>query len=48
MLYIGDRPSLNDGRGVVIELNIFDFDEDIYDQQLTPFTLSTTCAATSN
>lgn len=35
MLYIGDRPSLNDGRGITIELNIFDFDEDIYGQQLT-------------
>ncbi|TXF89817.1 bifunctional riboflavin kinase/FAD synthetase [Neolewinella aurantiaca] len=35
MLYIGDRPSLNDGRGVVIELNIFDFDEDIYGQAIT-------------
>ncbi|MFT6130221.1 MAG: riboflavin kinase/FMN adenylyltransferase [Neolewinella sp.] len=35
MLYIGDRPSLNDGRGVVIELNIFDFEEDIYGETLT-------------
>lgn len=35
MLYIGDRPSLNDGRGVVIELNIFDFEEDIYGEALT-------------
>ena len=35
MLYIGDRPSLNDGRGVVIELNIFDFAEDLYGQTLT-------------
>lgn len=35
MLYIGDRPSLNDGRGVVIELNIFDFDEDLYGEALT-------------
>jgi riboflavin kinase/FMN adenylyltransferase len=34
MLYIGDRPVLNDGRGVIIELNIFDFDEDIYGQKL--------------
>lgn len=35
MLYIGDRPALNDGRGVVIELNIFDFDQDIYGDKLT-------------
>lgn len=35
MLYIGDRPSLNDGRGVTIELNIFDFNEDIYEQEMT-------------
>jgi riboflavin kinase/FMN adenylyltransferase len=35
MLYIGDRPSLKDGRGVVIELNIFDFEEDIYGETLT-------------
>lgn len=35
MLYIGDRPSLKDGRGIVIELNIFDFDEDLYGEILT-------------
>lgn len=35
MLYIGDRPSLNDGRGITIELNIFDFDEDIYKETIT-------------
>lgn len=35
MLYIGDRPSLNDGRGITIELNLFDFDEDIYGEELT-------------
>lgn len=35
MLYIGDRPSLNDGRGTVIELNVFDFAGDLYDQTLT-------------
>jgi len=35
MLYIGDRPSLNDGRGVVIELNVFDFDEDLYGEVVT-------------
>lgn len=35
MLYIGNRPSLNDGRGLTVELNIFDFNEDLYDQELT-------------
>lgn len=35
MLYIGNRPSLNDGRGLTVELNIFDFDEDLYDAELT-------------
>ena len=35
MLYIGDRPSLQDGRGVTIELNLFDFDRDLYGQELT-------------
>ena len=37
MLYIGDRPSLNDGRGLVIELNIFDFTEDLYGERLTVY-----------
>ncbi|NJC25101.1 bifunctional riboflavin kinase/FAD synthetase [Neolewinella antarctica] len=37
MLYIGDRPSLNDGRGVTIELNIFDFAEDLYGEELTVY-----------
>ena len=35
MLYIGDRPSLDDGRGVTVELNIFDFDQDVYGEDLT-------------
>lgn len=35
MLYIGDRPSLNDGRGITVELHLFDFDEDIYERALT-------------
>lgn len=35
MLYIGDRPSLNDGRGITIELNIFDFDADIYQEKIS-------------
>lgn len=34
MLYIGDRPSLEDGRGITIELNLFDFDGDLYGQSL--------------
>jgi len=35
MLYIGDRPSLNDGRGITVELNLFDFDEDLYGETIT-------------
>lgn len=35
MLYIGDRPVLNDGRGVTIELNLFDFDENLYGEPIT-------------
>ena len=30
MLYIGDRPVLEDGRGTIIELHLFDFTGDIY------------------
>lgn len=37
MLYIGDRPSLADGRGVVIELHLFDFDGDLYGEKLTVY-----------
>lgn len=35
MLYIGDRPSLHDGRGVTIELNLFDFNENLYGETIT-------------
>ncbi|MFK8161533.1 MAG: bifunctional riboflavin kinase/FAD synthetase [Lewinella sp.] len=35
MLYIGNRPILNDGRGVTIELNLFDFNEDLYGEAIT-------------
>lgn len=34
MLYIGDRPSLKDEGHVSIEVNIFDFEGDLYDQEL--------------
>lgn len=34
MLYIGDRPSLDDGNHQTIEVNIFDFNKDIYGDQL--------------
>ncbi len=32
MLHIGQRPTLNDGRGLTIEVNIFDFNRDIYNK----------------
>ncbi len=35
MLYIGDRPSLADGRGVSIELHLFDFERDLYGETIT-------------
>ncbi|CAH1000432.1 hypothetical protein LEM8419_01585 [Neolewinella maritima] len=35
MLYIGNRPTLEDGRGTTIELNVFDFSGDLYDTELT-------------
>lgn len=35
MLYIGDRPSIENAKGVTIETNIFDFQQDIYDEELT-------------
>lgn len=35
MLYIGNRPVLNDGRGTTIELNLFDFDGDLYGESVT-------------
>lgn len=34
MLYIGNRPTL-EGKRKTIEVNIFDFDQDIYDESLT-------------
>ena len=34
MLMIGNRPTLNDGRGLTIEVHIFDFNKDIYHQQI--------------
>lgn len=34
MLYIGNRPTVN-GLNKVIEVNIFNFDEDIYDEKIT-------------
>lgn len=35
MLYVGDRPSLNDGRGVIVELHLFNFDQDVYEEEIT-------------
>ncbi|MEZ4925950.1 MAG: bifunctional riboflavin kinase/FAD synthetase [Saprospiraceae bacterium] len=34
-LYIGNRPSVTAGGRKTIEVNIFDFDEDIYDKEIT-------------
>ncbi|MGB3548950.1 MAG: bifunctional riboflavin kinase/FAD synthetase [Saprospiraceae bacterium] len=34
MLYIGDRPTLNDGNEQTVEVNLFDFRENIYDRRL--------------
>jgi riboflavin kinase / FMN adenylyltransferase len=34
MLYIGDRPTVENGTNTTIEVNLFDFDEDIYGQYL--------------
>lgn len=34
MLYIGDRPTLADHHNKTIEVNIFDFEEDIYGEQI--------------
>jgi riboflavin kinase/FMN adenylyltransferase len=33
MLYIGNRPTFN-GKNQTIEVNIFDFSENIYDQEI--------------
>lgn len=35
MLYIGKRPTLQNGDQISLEVNIFDFDEDIYNKSLT-------------
>lgn len=35
MLYIGSRPTLNDGGAVSMEVNLFDFNEDLYNNELT-------------
>lgn len=35
MLYIGKRPTLQNGENVSLEVNIFDFDEDLYGKSLT-------------
>ncbi len=35
MLYIGNRPTLHDDSLTSVEVNIFDFDEDLYDKTLT-------------
>ncbi len=40
MMNIGVRPTINDKQDLSIEINIFDFDEDIYDQYLTVQLLS--------
>jgi riboflavin kinase/FMN adenylyltransferase len=36
MMSIGFRPTV-DGKNRVVEVNLFDFDRDIYDQQLTVY-----------
>lgn len=35
MLYIGDRPTLNNGSDISLEVNILDFSGDIYNDQIT-------------
>ena len=35
MLYIGTRPTLHNGNEISVEVNIFDFSEDIYNQSIT-------------
>ncbi len=35
MLYIGNRPTLHNDSRTSVEVNIFDFDEDLYDKTLT-------------
>lgn len=34
MMQLGHRPTLDDDRGLTLEVHIFDFDEDIYDQEV--------------
>lgn len=34
MLYIGDRPTLNNGSDISLEVNILDFSEDIYNDEI--------------
>ena len=35
MLYIGTRPTLHDDPEISVEVNIFNFNADLYDQSLT-------------
>ncbi|MEN9918811.1 MAG: hypothetical protein RL662_1247 [Bacteroidota bacterium] len=35
MLYIGRRPTLQNGKNISLEVNLFDFDEDLYGKTLT-------------
>lgn len=35
MLYIGKRPTLHNSENISLEVNIFDFDEDLYNKSLT-------------
>lgn len=35
MLYIGKRPTLHNGENISIEVNLFDFDDDLYNKELT-------------
>lgn len=35
MLYIGKRPTLHNGNNISIEVNLFDFDGDLYNKELT-------------
>ena len=34
MLYIGSRPTLNNGTNITLEVNIFDFSGDIYNDEI--------------
>lgn len=34
MLYIGQRPTLQNGNNISIEVNLFDFDQDLYNKEL--------------